>query len=300
MSIQSRHTSFATVAALSAAALLLSGCAGTEDSTGEERPGAEMSQEIHDMLPDRIKDSGVIAVGTEAFYPPYDYFDDDETTIVGLDPDIVHALGDVLGVEMKLEHMAFDGLLPALDAKRIDMVTGALGVNADRVAKYDFVSYFNTPQGITVLADNPKGVESRDDLCGLNVSVLDASHQLNLLEEMNGDICSGNPMNIMAFPADSDALQQLQNGRADAHLAQYPVAAYNAETFGGGDTFLAISEDAFGPYILGKVFRKDDTELRDAVQAAMNELIESGVYQEILEAHGLESGAIERSEINPL
>lgn len=303
MLTRSRRFTFATVAIAATAAMLLTSCADdvlTEEEDTTKSSAAAYNEEIHDMLPDRIKESGVIAVGTEAFYPPYDYFADDETTIVGLDPDLVHAVGEVLGVEMDIQNMAFDGLLPALEAKRLDMVSGALGVNAERVEKYDFVSYFNTPQGITVLADNPEGIEKKEDLCGQPVSVLEASHQLMLLEKMNENECASNPMEIMAFPADNDALQQLLTGRAVAHLAQYPVAAYNAENFRGGDTFAAFPETSFGPYILGKVFRKDDTELRDAVQAAFNDLIETGKYLEILEAHGLEDGAIEKSEINPL
>lgn len=292
------------LAALTASALLLTGCSGSEapDAGTDTSAGSDVKQndELHAMLPERIQKSGTLVVGTEAYYPPYEYFADDETTIVGLDPDLLDALGGVLGVEIKLENMAFDGLLPALDAKRLDMVTAAVSTNADRVKKYDMVSYFNTPQGIIVPAGNPKDVKDQTSLCGLNVSVLDASNQLTLLEEMNETVCASNPANIMAFAADTDALQQIKTGRADASLAQYPVAAYNAEHFGGGKDFTAISEPNFGASILGEVVRKDDTELRDAIQAAMNELMESGTYMQILEKHKLEVGALPKSEINQL
>jgi polar amino acid transport system substrate-binding protein len=304
MSMKPRPATRTAIAALAASALFLTGCAsqGAENSGApeSERPTASVNTDIQAMLPARITESGIITVGTEAYYPPYESFADDDSTIIGLDPDLLHAIGDVLGVEMKIENLAFDGLLPALDAKRLDIVSAALTINADRVEKYDFVSYFNTPQGITVLADNPKGIKTRDDLCGLNVAVLDASHQLSLLEAMNQDVCSDNKMTITAFTSDADALQQLQSGRADASLSQYPVAAYSAANFGSGDTFTAISDASFGPSLLGEVFRKDDSELRDAVQAAINHLIESGVYEEVLDAHGLAVGAITQAEINEI
>lgn len=275
----------------------VSGCTSEDAAeTTSERP--EMVQEIHDMLPENIRESGVVKVGTEAFYPPYDSFADDEETIVGLDPDIVAALGAVLGVDMQIENMAFDGLLPALEAGRFDMLTGALGTTEERIKKYDFVSYYRVVQGITTTADNPKGVATKEDLCGLNVAVLDASYQLTLLESFNEGMCAADPMQLQAFQSDSDALMQLQNGRADAHVAQYPVAVYNAETFGEGKKFTVITDEDFGPQLLGKIFRKDSTELRDAVQAAMNELIENGVYASILADNGLGAGAIEESVIN--
>ncbi|EAR24253.1 secreted protein [marine actinobacterium PHSC20C1] len=304
MSPQPRHPALTAAAALAAAALFLAGCSATDEVSqevpGKERPTASLNTDVQAMLPDRIQESGVITVGTEAYYPPYESFADDDSTIIGLDPDLLHAIGDVLGVEIKLENMAFDGLLPALDAKRLDIVSAALTINADRVEKYDFVTYFNTPQGITVPADNPKGVKTRDDLCGLNVAVLDASHQLSLLEAMNADLCADNEMTITAFTSDADALQQLQSGRADASISQYPVAAFSAANFGNGKIFTAISDASFGPSLLGEVFRKDDSQLRDAVQAAINDLIESGVYEEVLDAHGLSVGAITQSEINEI
>lgn len=304
MSMKPRPATLTAIAALAASALFLAGCAsedaGSQGVPESERPTASLNTDIQAMLPARIAESGIITVGTEAYYPPYESFADDDSTIIGLDPDLLHAIGEVLGVEMKIENLAFDGLLPALDAKRLDIVSAALTINADRVEKYDFVSYFNTPQGITVLADNPNGIKTRDDLCGLNVAVLDASHQLSLLEAMNDDVCSDNQMTITAFTSDADALQQLQSGRADASLSQYPVAAFSAANFGSGDTFTAISDASFGPSLLGEVFRKDDSELRDAVQAAINDLIDSGVYEEVLDTHGLAVGAITRAEINEI
>lgn len=291
-----------TLAVFGAAALAVTAiaCANDEAAEGEKDDSNQnaMVEEIHNMLPDDIKDAGVIKVGTEAYYPPYDLFAEDDETIIGLDPDIVHALGDVLGVEMQIENMAFDGLLPALEAGRFDMLTGALGTTEERIEKYDFVSYFKAVQGITTVADNPHNIQSKEDLCGLNVAVLDASYQLGLLEEFNEDMCASDPMDIQAFPSDSDALMQLQNGRADAHIAQYPVAVYNAQNFGGGESFEVVGDDSFGAQLLGKIFRKDTPELRDAVQAAMNELIENGTYQDILDDHGLAEGAIDESVIN--
>lgn len=299
----SRRLMTGVVSLVGASAMLLTGCAGgtTSEQPGEEPAesgGIQMNQEIHDMLPAKVQESGELIVGTEAYYPPYSFYDEDDN-IVGLDHDLTRAIGEVFGVKVSVENMAWDGLLPALDAKRFEMVNGGIGINPDRLQKFDMVSFYDSSQGITVTAENPKGIESRDDLCGLNVSVLEASYQLTLLEDMNADQCSSSPINILAFPSDSDALQQLQNGRADAHVSQYPVAAYNAQNFGNGEIFTTIEEPAFGPYMVGFVFRKGDTEMSGAVQAAMNELIETGVYQEILKSNGLEGGAIETSEVNP-
>lgn len=299
----SRRLMAGAISLISVSALFLSACADDPAASGDKETTApsrsiEKKQEIHDMLPKNVKDSGKLGVGTEAYYPPYSYYDKNEK-IVGLDQDLIQAIGKVAGIEVTVENMAWDGLLPALDAKRFDMVNGGIGINPDRLQKYDMVSFYDSSQGITTTSENPKQIKSRDDLCGLNVSVLESSYQLTLLEKLNTEQCSAKPVNILAFPSDSDALQQLKNGRADAHLSQYPVAAYNAKNFGDGKTFTTIEEPAFGPYKVGFVFRKGDAEMRAAVQAAMNELIKTGVYQDILKQNGLENGAITSSEINP-
>lgn len=297
-------------ALLLAVAALTAACGGGSDDGGEEAGSTsasaggdataevEADPELNAMLPEDIRDAGTLEIGTEALYPPYEYLDDDGRTIIGLDPDLLDALTARLGVEYTLTDTAFDGLLPALDGGRFDLVAAAVTDTTARQENYDFVDYFLAGQAIVVAAGNPEGIEGVEDLCGQPVSVLISSAQEELLNKFNEEECAADPIEITSLPTDQDALLQVQNGRAVASFTQEPVGRYNAAQIAGGNAFEVANDETLFANPLGFVFDKEDTELRDAWQAALQSLIDDGTYAEILEANGLESGAVDEATIN--
>lgn len=287
------------LAALATLALLITGCGGDDtDDTATGVPAQEKKQELHDQLPDKVKQAGAVKIGTEALYPPFESFGSDNKTIVGLDPDLATALGQVLGVKVTMTHTAFDGLLPALDAGRFDLVMAAITDTKARQQKYDFVDYFETGQAIVVKKGNPTGIKGVEDLCGKKVAVLEASTQQKLLGEFNQKECASKQIQIAAFQSDSDALVQIRTGRADASFTQDAVGRYNSKTIGGGNQFEVANSEPLLPTPIGIVFKKDNTQLRDAYQAALKEIIANGSYDEILAKHDLTSGAYKDAKIN--
>lgn len=290
--------------AFAVAATALAGCAGNDkaaapdDSKAPDASAPAADSSLADMLPADIKDAGVLKIGTEAFYPPFEYLDADNTTVIGLDMDLFKAIGDELGVKIDVTNMAFDGLLPALDAKRIDVVVAAMTDTKARQAKYDFVDYFLTGQGIVVPAGNPKGIKGVDDLCGLRVSALEASTQVGLLDTFNKEQCASKPIDVMAMATDADAMLQVQSGRADASFSQDAVARFNVAAKGGSGKFEVANPEPLLPVVMGPMFTKDATELRDAVKAAVEKLMADGTYQQILDANNLGSGAMKEPTIN--
>jgi len=296
-----RHRVAHRAALAGALVVLMAGCGGSSGDASETTtavPDQETNQELHDRLPADIRESGKVKVGTEALYPPFESFADDDETIVGLDPDLAEALGQILGVEVVMSHTAFDGLLTALDGGRFDLVMAAITDTKDRQEKYDFVDYFMTGQAIVVKKGNPEGIEGVEDLCGKNVSVLTSSTQQKLLDEFNTDECAQDLIEVTALPSDKDALLQVQTGRADATFTQDATGAYNASTIGGGNQFEIANSEPLLPVPVGMVFDKGETDLRDAFKAALEELIASGDYDEILEKHGLSTGAYKDATIN--
>lgn len=299
MSAHSPSKPVVVAMSIAVAASLLTGCssAATTNSTAKPDNGAADSA-LHNMLPASIKDSGVLKVGTEAFYPPFEYLDSDNQTIIGLDMDLFRAIGTELGVKVEVSNMAFDGLLPALDGKRIDVVAAAMTDTKARQAKYDFVDYFLTGQGIVVPKGNPKKLSDFKSLCGLNVAVLEASAQQSLLQGFNEDICASKKITIMAMAKDSDALLQIQSGRADASLSQDAVARFNVSTAGSAGKFEMANDKAMEPVVSGPMFAKSNSELRDAVKAAVEKLMANGGYAKILKKYNVESGAVSDVAIN--
>jgi polar amino acid transport system substrate-binding protein len=189
-------------------------------------------------------------------------------------------------------------LLPALDGDRFDLVAAAITDTTARQENYDFVDYFQAGQAIVVAAGNPEGITGIEDLCGKAVSVLVSSAQEGLLNQFNGDECAGDPIEITSLPTDQDALIQVQSGRAVATFTQEPVGRYNAAQLGGGNAFEVANDEPLFPNPLGYVFGKEDTELRDAWQAALQSLIDDGTYAEVLKSYELDSGAVDEATIN--
>lgn len=298
-----KKRSIATAALLLTVALV-SACGGDDPSATPGEPGGEPAPEVQQddeffaMLPPGIQESGTISVGTEALYPPYEYLDEDGTTVIGLDPELLDAVTARLGIEYELTDTAFDGLLPALEGKRFDVVAAAVTDNTERQEKYDFVDYFNAGQAIVVAAGNPEGITTVEDLCGKAVSVLVSSAQEALLNGFNAEECASDQIDITALPNDQDALLQVQSGRAVATFTQEPVGRYNAAQIAGGSAFEVSNSEPLFPQPLGYVFPKDSTELRDAFQAAVQSLIDDGTYGEILDARDLGSGALDTATVN--
>lgn len=291
----------AWLAAIAAAGLLVTGCG--DSSGGNAAPDKSVAPQsenadLHAMLPEDVQEAGKVSVGTEALYPPFEQFAADNKTIEGLDPDLGKALGEVLGIEVEFTHTAFDGLLTALDGGRFDLVIAGITDTEEREAIYDFVNYFMTGQSIVVKKDNPSGIHGIADLCGKPVAVLKASTQEKLLGEFNEDECAGDPIDIGSFPSDRDALLQVQSGRAEAAFTQDAVGAYNAKHIGGGNQFEIGNSEALLPVPVGIVFRKDSTQLRDAFQAALKEIIANGAYDEILAKWDMTGGSFKEATIN--
>lgn len=287
------------LAAIAAFALLTAACGGGDtDDASSGVPAQQKQQALHDQLPDKIKQAGEVKVGTEALYPPFESFGPDNKTIVGLDPDLANALGQVLGVKVTMTHTAFDGLLPALDAGRFDLVMAAITDTKARQEKYDFVDYFETGQAIVVKKGNPASIKGVDDLCGKKVAVLEASTQQKLLGEFNLKQCATKKIEVAAFQSDADALLQIRTGRADASFTQDAVGRYNSKTIGGGNQFEVANSEPLLPTPIGIVFNKESTQLRDTYLAALKEIIANGSYDKILTKHDLTGGAYKDPKIN--
>lgn len=292
---------------LTAVALLLTGAcggSGTSSSSGSGTssgavPAARKDPALAARLPAAIASAGVVKVGSDIKYAPVEFFDTDGKTPIGLDPDIGKALGEKLGVRFEFTNAPFAGLIAAVQSRRFDIVMSAMSDNKERQAALDFIDYFNVGTSILVRKGNPEKIDTIDDLCGKTVALelgttqerVASSQQAKCRSEGKGEL------KVLALEADTDALTQVKNGRAVADLNDFPVAVYNAKTSGGGADFEVVGQPIpAGPYGIG--VRKDDTQLRDALQGALKGIIDEGVYDQILKKWNVEQGALKTAAVN--
>ena len=307
-SIRRRLHLTAAVAAMGA--LLLTGCGDqTDKGSGERGEGAGKADTapLFAKLPKQYQDSGVIKVGSDIAYAPIEFKQNGKT--VGVDPDLAAALGKQLGVRFEFQNGKFDSLITSLQSKRIDIIMSAMSDTKDRQEGMDegkkvgegvdFVDYFNAGTSILVQKGNPHNIKSLDDLCGKVVALQRGTTSEEVAKDQ-AKKCKDEgkgELKLQTFDTDPEALLRLKQGASAADLNDFPVAAYNAATSGGGKDFEVVGEqiDA-GPY--GIAVRKSDTELRDAIKAAMDAIMKNGEYQKILEKWNVSEGALKEATIN--
>ena len=245
------------------------------------------------LLPQEIRSKGVLNVGSDVAYAPVESFDTDGKTVIGIDPDLAKAIGDKLGVKLVFQNQTFDGLITSLTSKRIDVIMSAMSDNKKRQASIDFVDYFIVGTSIIVKKGNPKGIQSPDDFCGKTIALQRGTTQDDVAEAQKKK-CGAKGLEILKFDTDPEALLQVKQGRAVADMNDFPVAAFTASKT---DEYQIVGEQIeAGPYGIG--IRKADTQLRDALQKALQAMIDDGTYGRILQKWNVTAGAVKTATVN--
>lgn len=299
MKTSQRSRLAAAVAGALLGSLGLAACGNDAQGTDKapEATGAEAP--LFDQLPKAIQESGVIRVGSDIAYAPMEYYDTDGKTVLGFDKDLTDLLTEQLGVSFEWNNAVFDSLITQLKSDRIDVAISGMSDTAERQKEIDFVDYYRAGAMLLVKKGNPEGLESIADLCGQTVAVQRGTTQAGYAKDQSKQCESdGKPaVDLLEFDRETEAMLQVKNGRAASGLQDYPVATYNARTSGGGNDFEVVGDqiDA-GP--LGIGVSKDAPELRDALQEAVQAVIDSGDYQKLIEEYETPLGAIDEATVN--
>jgi polar amino acid transport system substrate-binding protein len=244
-------------------------------------------------------DDGTLNIGSDIAYAPIEFLDETTNEPTGFDIDLANALAQALGVEAEFTNAAFDGLLPALDAERHDVIMSAMTASDERKEQVDFVEYFTAGTGIAVAAGNPEGIQTADDLCGKTVSVQEGTVQVEFLlgttdapggQDQKCKDEGNEGITVLRFGTNPEAVLALQSGQSDATMADYPVTAYSAAQSDGA---LEVLETQIDPAPYGIAVRKSSTALRDVLQEAFDQIKEDGTYDEILQKWDLGAGKLE-------
>jgi len=252
------------------------------------------------LLPGSAAAATEIKAGSITNSPPMISYASDGTTLQGAIVDLAAAMSRQLGRTIVFESIPFNGLLPAMEAKRIDITFTLMNDTPAREKIIDFVDFFNLGTMLLIRKGNPEHVESLETLCGKTVSTVQGSTQVALVDETNAK-CSaaGKPaIENLQYAQPSDARLQVQTGHVAAFLGNTPVMVYLAKTAGDGTIFDVVRGHEYQPVPLGIGVAKANTALRDALKRSLDALIADGTYRKILEKHGVESGAVTSATIN--
>lgn len=281
-----------------AAALTLAGCSnaggGSTPTTGSGGSAAgEANAAAVALLPDAIKKSGELRIGTDAEYPPNE-FKDDKGQPEGWGVNLANAVAARLGLTPKWEIMDFGGILPRIQGDTLDMGSSSFTDTAERQKVVDFVNYLDAGSQWAA----PKGQKvDPEDACGLTIAVQADTVQYSDELPARSDKCKAagkKAIDILAFPGQAEATQAVLDGRAAAFTADSPVTGDAVKKTGGKLELVGKLFDA-APY--GFATSKGG-QLTKAVQAALQSLMDDGTYLKILTDAGVESGALKTATIN--
>jgi polar amino acid transport system substrate-binding protein len=276
----------------------IAACGDDDDATSG--PTVELT-DLGKRLPEAIADRGTLLVGSDIAYAPVEFYEEGTEVAKGIDVDLCARIAEKLGegFTCEFQNTTFDGIIPALQAKRFDIIMSAMSDNPERQQAIDFVDYFSAGTSILVKKGNPEGIQSLDDLCGKTIGLQSGTTQEDVAKAQTTKCQTDGKgaIEILTFETDVDAQQALKAGRSVADMNDFPVAAYTAKNSGGGNDFEVVGEQIeAGPYGIG--VRKEDTELRDVLQDALKEVIADGGYDEVLATWDVTQGALKTAAIN--
>lgn len=290
----------ATLSLLVAAGLLFSGCgsdgSGSDDDNGQD--SAQMIPELNEQLPQKVRDSGVLTVATDPQYPPCDFTNDDGA-IDGFNRDILMAMAPRLGVEIRQEAIAFDGLLPGVQSGRFDGAMECITDNEERQKTVQFVDYAYATKSVITTSANEAGItENPLTTCGLNAGVQTGTEFVEDAElfSQNCEAEGEEPLNITNFPTAGDQNTALQSGRIDFAFTNTATGVWQAKQ--SGDAFEVISSPLLSRTYVGIVLAKDADDTAKAMLGALEAIIEDGTYDDIMSEWDLTDIALEEPGIN--
>jgi len=261
---------------------LLAACGSGSDPADSDGPktGTSSTAKVSGLLKD-----GEISFCTDPTNPPLEFLDPSQKP-VGAEIELGEALAGSIGVKARWANTAFNGIIPALQAKQCDAILAQLYIKPEREEVVDFVPYLYSSN--TVLVKEAAGISGIDALCGKKAAAGTGTTAALYFKEASAK-CSGDKVDIRLFSKDTDAAQQLKIGLVDAYGTTLETAAYMIKQQPGQ---FAMAGDPFGKIECGIATRKDAKDVHDAVAKALANIQADGTYDKILAEWNLTGDAL--------
>jgi len=279
------------------AVALLTGCGSSKSSSTASTATVatpSVNASIAAQVPGAIKSKGTLTVASEAEYAPNEFIAPDGHTVIGMDPDLVKALGAVMGLKTTVVHSTFEAIIPGLAAGRYDVGASSFTDTKEREKTVDFVTYLSVGQAFLTKANGGPKPNTLADLCGHKVSVEKGTVELEEAEKQNTKCkAAGKPITLLIFPGQNDANLALSSGRAEIDYADSPIIAYQVRKLGVS----VRSSPTFGAAPYGLALPKGNGMAKPVLEA-LKVLMANGSYTAILKKWELQSAAITSPVIN--
>lgn len=222
------------------------------------------------LAADELVDDGVIDFGTSADFPPYEYYENDE--IVGIDPDIVRAIGDYLGYEVRLHDMDFNTIIASIQSGKMDGGAAGFTVTEERKKSVNFTDSFTKTSQIVIVRKDSQIKEVEDLNDGAQIGT-----QLGTIGDTIAKDDFGEE-NVNSFNKVPDAILSLQNKKIDAVI----LDKHTAENYVNANKDLKIIDTPYLEEEYALAVNKNNPELLEKMNEAIAALKESGEIDKIM------------------
>ena len=252
--------------------------AAAEETTEEaaddtaEAEDAEATEDAADAAEVTTVEPGILTMGTNAAFPPYEYKDGDD--IVGIDAEIAQALADKLGLQLEIVDMDFSSLITSIQSGKIDMSLAGMTVTEERKQNVDFTDSYATGVQVIIVKDG-SDIASVDDLEGKLIGVQEGTTGHLYCSDDYGE------ENVIAYTNGATAVQALLQDKVDCVV----IDQQPAEAFVEANEGLKILDTEYVTEDYAAAVSKDNPALTAALNTALQELKDDGTIQGILDKY---------------
>ena len=266
-------------------AAMLAGCGGNDaadtsapaeaEDAGEEAPAetpeteapAEEDAEDASAAPAE----GTLVMATNAYFEPYEYYEGDQ--VVGIDVEMAQAVADKLGMELQVEDMEFDSIIPAINSGKANIGVAGMTVTEDRLKNVDFTNPYTTATQVIIVQEGSE-IAGEADLDGKTVGVQLGTTGDIYVSDMDG-------VTVEQYNKGMDAVQALTTGKIDAVVIDNEPAKQFVSKAEG----LKILEEEFVTEEYAIAIAKGNEALLEKINTALDELTADGTLKAIIDKY---------------
>ena len=254
------------------------------------------SASIAAQVPDAVKTKGTLTVATDPTYPPNEFLSPEDHTLTGMDPELMRAVGALMGLKVKFVYEPFDKILASVAAGAYDVGASSFTDTKKREQTVDFVDYYAAGTSFYSSAYVYSDVEKLAGLCGHVVAVArgtteqeDATAQSTRCRK-----AGERPVSVLTYATQSEASAAVGDRQAQVAMADSPFAYYQG-VLSTENPIEVVGTYGIAPY--GFATAKN-SGLAAPLLSAVKAVIADGTYQRTLETWGIQAGAIRNPRIN--
>lgn len=245
---------------------LLAGCSDEANETEETKTAW-----------DEIQEQGSMTVATSGTLLATSFRDEDSDELTGFEVEVVRELGERLDVDIEFTELGFDEMLTSVNTGQIDIAANDIEITEDRAEQFIFSTPIKHSYGTAVVRkDDLSGIATLDDLAGKKAAGASTSIYMEIARDYGAEeVTYDNATNEVY-------LRDVSIGRTDVILNDYYLSTFGVAAF--PELNITIHPDIkYAPSEVGLVMNKDNTELAENVNNALEEMLEDGTITKISE-----------------